>query len=92
MEESKSKIEQELRQALEKLADTDEIDVLLYARRMGEDLERFLLTSKNEGLLDYNILQLANCIVVKAPKKVILEIAARDDVFRIASNPRFTVD
>ena len=91
MERGESKIDQELRQALDRLADTDEIEVLLYPKQMGGTIEEFLLAKKGEGLLDYNVLQLANCIVIKAQKKVILEIANRDDVSRIAVNPRFTV-
>lgn len=90
MERGGSKIDQELRQALDKLTDTEEIDVLLYPKQTREDFEGFLLIKKNEGVLDYNFLQLANCFVIKAPKKVILEIAARDDVSRITINPRFT--
>lgn len=91
MERGESKIDQDLRRALDKLTETDEIDALLYPKQMGEDFERFLLTKKNEGLLDYNILHIANCVVIKAPKKVILEIAARDDVSRVSINPRFTI-
>ena len=91
VERGESKIDQDLMRALDKLADTDEIDVLLYPKQMGEDFERFLLTKKNQGMLDYNILQLANCVVIKAPKKVIQEIAARNDVSRITMNPRFTI-
>lgn len=90
MERGEPKIDQELRQALDKLTDKEEIEVLLYPKRTGEDFERLLLTKKNEGLLDYNFLQLANCYVIKAPKKVILEIAARDDVSQLTINPRFT--
>ncbi len=90
MARSESKIDQELRQTLDKLTDTEEIDVLLYPKQLGGEIEQFLLTKKKAGLLNYNILQIANCIVIKAPKKVILEIAARDDVSRITSNPRFT--
>ena len=90
MERGETKIDQELRQALDKLSDEEEIDVLLYPKQMSEDFEGFLLTKKNEGLLDYNFLQLANCFVIKAPKKVILEIAGRDDVSQLTVNPRFT--
>lgn len=92
MKKRQSKIDQALKQVLDKLADIDEIDVLLYPKQMGEPFENVLLTKKNEGLLDYNVLQLANCIVIKAQKKVILELAARNDVDRVAINPRFTVN
>ena len=84
------KIDKELRRALDKISDEEEIDVLLYAKQLGEEFERFLLTKKNKDILDYNILKIANCVVIKAPKKVILKLAARDDVSRIAVNPKFT--
>ena len=85
------KIDQELMRVLEKLADTDEIDVLLYPRgQVSENLERFLLGKKEEGLLEYNTLKIANLIAIKGQKAVILEIANRDDVSRITNNPRFT--
>jgi hypothetical protein len=92
MQTDESKIDQKLRQALDKLADTDEIEVLLYPEQMGGALERDLLTKKDEGLLDYNVLQLANCIVIRSQKQVILEMANRDDVTRITINPSFTVN
>jgi hypothetical protein len=90
MERGESKIDKELRQALDQLADQEEIDVLLYPKQLGGEFERFLLTQKKEDMLDYNILKIANCVVIKASKKVILEIADRDDVSRISVNPKFT--
>jgi len=86
-----SKIDQDLVHALDKLIEADEIDVLLYPKQISEDLETFLLANKNKGLLDYNILHIANCVAIKAPKKIILEIAARDDVSQLILNPRFTL-
>ena len=91
MEKGELKIDPKLMRVLEKLADTDEIDVLLYPRgQVSENLEGFLLGKKKEGLLDYNTLQIANLIAIKGQKVVILEIANRDDVSRITNNPRFT--
>ncbi len=90
METKEAKIDKDLKRELDKLKDENEIDVLLYPKQLGEDLKEFLQTKKNEGLLDYNILQMANCIVIRAAKKVIVEITARDDVVRITMNPRFT--
>ena len=91
VEKGELKIDPKLMRVLEKLADTDEIDVLLYPRgQVSENLERFLLGKKKEGLLDYNTLQIANLIAIKGQKVVILEIANRDDVSRITNNPRFT--
>lgn len=90
MEEFKSKLDQALQQTLDKMADQEEIDALVYPKHSGGEFEQFLFNKKNAGLLDYNVLPLANCVVVKASKKIILEIAARNDVSRVASNPRFT--
>lgn len=91
VEKGELKIDPKLMRVLEKLADTDEIDVLLYPRgQVSENLEKFLLDKKKEGLLDYNVLQIANFIAIKGQKVVILEIANRDDVSRITNNPRFT--
>lgn len=92
MESGESKLDKELKQALDQLTDTEEIDVLLFPKYMDREFESFLQTQKNKGLLDYSILQLANCVVIKATKKVILEIAARAEVSRISINPRFTTN
>jgi hypothetical protein len=92
VEKGASKIDQDLMRVLDSLTETDEIDILVYPRQMSEEFERFLLGKKNQGLLDYNILQIANCAVVKAPKSVILDIAAQHDVSRITINPRFTIN
>jgi hypothetical protein len=85
-----AKIDNELLRALERLGEQEETDVLVYPKRMGEDLKEFLAARKKEGLLDYNILHLANCIAIKARKNVLLQIASRDDVLRMTINPRFT--
>lgn len=90
MERDEPKIDKALMQELEKLAEEEEIDVLLYPKEMSEDFKGFLVTKKNEGLLDYNILQLANCVVIKARKRIILEIAGRHDVARTTIHPKFT--
>ena len=89
MERSPTKIDPDVMWSLERLGDQQEIDVLVYPTRFGGEFERFLQTRKHQGALDYNILQLANCVVVKASKQAILEIAARDDVAKISANPRF---
>ena len=91
MEIDATKIDLELMQILDKLADTDEIDVLIYSRGlMSEELERFLSQKQREQVLDYNILEIANCVVVRGQKQVIFEIANRNDVSRVRANPRFT--
>ncbi len=90
MEEVKSKLDQDLKQTLDKMTDQEEIDVLVYPKQSGGEFEQFLFSKKNEGMLDYNILPMANCVVIKASKRITLEVAARDDVFRLTTNPRLT--
>ena len=90
--ERSSKIDRDLIRVLDRLTDTDEVEVLLYPKHVDKAFERLLQTKKSEGILDYNILKLANCVAIKAPKPIILELAARDDVSRVAVNPRFTVN
>ncbi len=86
-----SKISSELMDILDTLGDADEIDVLVYPSGViGEELKNFLSQRQREGTLNFNILELANCIAVKGQKQTILEIANRDDVSRITANPRFT--
>jgi hypothetical protein len=90
MAKSPAKITPELQQTLDSLTNSEEIDVLLYPKQLGGKIEAFLQAHKEAGQLKYNILQLAGCIVVKAPKKLILEIAKRDDVIQLMSNPKFS--
>lgn len=85
-----SKLEAALRSSLDALADEEEIDVLVHPTRMGAPIERFLAEAKRAGQVDYNVLKLAGCIAVQAPKRLILQIAERDDVARLSANPRFT--
>ncbi len=84
-----SKIDQELKLALKSLSDAERTDALIHPKYIGQEIENFLLTKKNEGLLDYNILKLANCIFVRATKDVLYKIADRDDVLHISVNPTF---
>jgi len=91
VETGKSKIDRDLTQALDTLTDQEEIDVLLYPKERDEGLRELLRSKQKGGVLEYNILEIANCIVVRAPKKIILELAVRNDVSRLAMNPKFTV-
>ena len=89
MADPEAKLDGTLRQLLAGIADEDEIDLLVHPTRMGGSIESFLSEAKGAGRLDYNVLELAGCIALKAPKKVILEIARRDDVARLSANPSF---
>jgi hypothetical protein len=92
MQSGKSKIEPELKEALDKLEDEDEdeIEALIFPKKQGGEIERLLQAKKKAGELDYNVLLIANCIAIKASKKFILELASRDDVIRLSANPKFT--
>lgn len=92
MKNNEPKIDKALMLALDKLTDEEEIYALLYPKQMGENLKKFLMSRKNEGKLDYNILEIANCIAVKAGKRVILAIAAREDVARVTIQPKLTTN
>ncbi len=91
MSKGESKLDADVKQALDKLADTAEMDVLVYPTQITETFKQFLQKKQDEGILKYNILQLANCAVVKASKRVILEIAAQDEVSKIRMNPRVSL-
>ncbi len=90
MEPGESKIEKQLTETLQRIADEDVIDVLVYPRQLDESFKNFLQSGKSAGRFEYNVLESANCAVVEAKKNVILEISRRDDVTRVARNPRFT--
>lgn len=92
MGNNRSKIDLDLMQKLDALAGEEQIEALVHPMRMGENLSNFLTRAKSEGELDYNILEIANCIAVRASKTVILKIAARDDVSQVTSQPRFTTN
>lgn len=92
METHRSKLDDGLRQVLENLSNEEEIDVLLFPKQMGDELRKFLIEGKNDSKLDFNILKIANCIAVKAPKAVIMNLATREDVDRITAQPKFTTD
>ena len=92
MKNNEPRIDKGLTLALDKFTDEEVIDALLHPEQMGENLKRFLMSRKNEGKLDYNVLEIANCIAVKAGKRVILEIAAREDVARVTIHPKLTTN
>ncbi len=91
MNGGEAKLDADVRRTLDQLTATAQIDVLVYPKQITPSFKQYLQKRREEGVLEYNILHLANCAVVKASKQVILEIAARDDVARIGTNPRFTL-
>ena len=89
MKQGESKIEEPLTEALQRMADEDVIDVLVYPRQWDERFRNFLQSGKSGGRFEYNVLEFANCAAVRANKNVILEISRLDDVTRVATNPKF---
>jgi hypothetical protein len=85
-----SNIDEELARLLETSSAGQVVDVLVYAEDFDE-LEAYLSGRADDGELRFNRLPLANTIVVRAPKEVIRELAARRDVSRITLNPTFGI-
>lgn len=81
------KLDEELRAQLDRIGDDDPIDVLVHPAADASDLEADLAGRAGEGLR-YNALPLHGSIAVRAPKRVIREIAARADVARVTAMPR----
>ncbi len=73
MEQGESKIEGQLTEALQRMADEDVIDVLVYPRQLNEGFKNFLRSGKSAGRFEYNTLEFANCVAVRANKSRLLE-------------------
>ena len=83
-------IDPDLEQSLRGLGAAEEIEVLAYPTAPASgSLEAYLTQRQQAGALQYNVLRFAGCIVVKAKKDEIAQLAGRDDVARLAANPRF---
>lgn len=89
---AETKIDTDLRAILSKLQDPASIEALIFPSTGKATLETFLQNKREEGSLEFNVLSMAGCIAVRSSKSVILELAERDDVQRIAANPRFTAN
>jgi hypothetical protein len=81
------KLDDELRAQLDRVGDDDPIDVLVQPAADPFDLEADLAGRASEGVR-YNVLPLHGSIALRAPKPVILELAARADVARVTAMPR----
>lgn len=83
------KIDKELLQRIEHLADTAAVTCLVYPARNAEDVKNLLENKKGKDVLGYNYLQLAGCFAVNLQKKTLLELVAEETVGRISDNPTF---
>ena len=86
------KADPDLRETLDRLKGSDVVDVLVYPTGGTEDLFANLTTRQETGDLQFNVLELAGCIVVRAQRDMINELAVRNDVSRITINPTLTAD
>ena len=86
------KIDPTLRQALNRLAEEDTVEVLVYPAGSTDELTAYLAARRDAGDLEFNVLAMAGSIVLRARRGIIDELAARSDVVRITLNPRFTTD
>ena len=85
------KLDDELRTRLGGLADDELVDVLVYPVSAPSDLERHLSALQAEGVR-HNLLKLHGTFAVHAPKRLIHDLARRDDVARITAMPSATID
>jgi hypothetical protein len=82
----------ELQSLLASMREDEEASVLVYPTGSTRDLLQDLDQHRKAGRADYNQLELAGCIAVRASKNVISQIARRNDVERVIPNPTFTAD
>jgi hypothetical protein len=85
------KLDDELLTLLDGLADDEVIDVLINPVSTPSDLERHLSALRAEGVR-HNVLRLHGTLAVRAPKRLIHDLAGRDDVARITAMPTATID
>ncbi len=89
---AETKIDADLSAILSKLQDQESVEALVFPSAGTATLETFLKSKGEEGSLEFNILSMAGCVAVRSNRSVILELAKRDDVQRIAANPKFTAN
>jgi len=91
VDQSERKTNNELVEVLNKLEEDEEIDVIVYVKKPVTNFDEFLQAKKEKGELKFNFLEFADCYVVEASKRLLLGIAAREDVSRMEINSRFGV-
>jgi hypothetical protein len=87
-------IDAELRARIEGLEEGGSLDVLVYPFVPREsDIDLLIATLERQGLrdgVDYRRLDLAGCVVVRASREVIEDLAQQSAVRRIVANPSVT--
>jgi hypothetical protein len=86
------KADPDLRQTLERLGENETVEVLVYPAGGTDELLAYLTRRRDTGDLEFNVLELAGSIVLRARRGIINEVAARSDVARVTLNPRFTTN
>jgi hypothetical protein len=86
------KADPDLRRTLDRLGKDETLEVLVYPTADTEQLVAYLATRRDTGDLQFNLLELANCIALRAPRATIDEVLARSDVARVTINPTFTAN
>ena len=89
---AETKIDADLRAILSKLQDRDSVEALVFPSAGTATLETPLRSKGEKEPLEFNVLSMAGCIAIRSTKSVILELVKRDDVDRIAANPKFTAN
>lgn len=87
-----SGIGDDLQSLLATMGEDQKADVLVYPTGPTQDLLRALDEHRRAGRAEYNSLELAGCIALRAPRKVIYQLAQRSDVQRVIANPTFTAE
>ncbi len=87
------KAEPALREALDRLGENDMLEVLVYPAGSADGLHAYLASRRHAEDLEFNVLELAGCIALRARRSIIDEVLARsDDVARVTLNPTFTTN
>jgi hypothetical protein len=86
------KADPNLRRTLDQLEENDTVEVLVYPAGGTEGLLAYLTSGRDAGDLQFNVLDLAGCIALRARRTTIDELIARDDVARVTINPTFTAN
>ena len=86
------KADPDLRRTLDRLGKDETLEVLVYPASGTEELVAYLAARRDTDDLQFNLLELANCIALRAPRSTIDEVLARSDVARVTINPTFTAN
>lgn len=86
------KAEPALRGALDRAGENEMLEVLVYPAGNTEGLRAYLASERHTVDLEFNVLELAGCIALRARRPIIDEVLARSDVARVTLNPTFTTN